>query len=209
MMSASGSEFSIDSLLEKIAYIQSAMDADFKMVLNPAWNSTVENYRVLIRQSLAEKFTTQFTREQLALLNDLNWVPECDNTGFFSISHSRSLGGFTFSRYKHGFDTEDLRRISKEILNRTCYETEIQQCPRLEFLWVAKEAGVKALSGVTGYTRPDQPLVVTNLWASDWKSHFENKVFSFRLNSSKTLDFGHNKGFIFLEGEKLFCTYFK
>lgn len=208
MMSAAGSDFSIDSLLEKISYIQSSIDPEFKMVLNPAWNSGVKDYRLHIRQSLAEKFTSKFTREELALLNDLNWVPEAEN-GFFSISHSRSLGGFTFSQYKHGFDTEDIRRISKDILRRTCFETEIQKCPRIEFLWVAKEAGVKAFSGVTGYTRPSEPLVVTNLWASDWNSHFENKVFSFRLNSSKTLDFGHNKGFIFLEGEKLFCTYFK
>ena len=208
MMSSSSSEFSIDSLLEKISYIQSSIDKEFKMVLNPAWNSGINDYRLLIRKSLADKFTDKFSRQQLALLNDLNWIPESD-LGFFSISHSRSLGGFTFSEYKHGFDTEDLRRISKEILHRTCYETEIQQCPRVEFLWVAKEAGVKALSGVTGHTRPAEQLVVTNLWASDWQSHFENKVFSFRLNSSKTLDFGHNKGFIFLEGEKLFCTYFK
>jgi hypothetical protein len=208
MMSPANSEFSIDSLLEKISYIQSSIDPEFKMVLNPTWNSKVQDYRLHIRQSLAEKFTSKFTREQLAFLNDLNWVPETD-TGFFSISHSQSLGGFTFSKYKHGFDTEELKRISTDILRRTCFETELKLCPRLEFLWVAKEAGVKALSGVTGHTRPSEPLVVTNLWASDWNSHFENKIFSFRLNSSKTLDFGHNKGFIFLEGEKLFCTYFK
>ena len=207
-MSTTSSAFSIDSLLEKISYIQSAIDSEFKMVLNPAWNSSAQDYRLSIRKSLAEKFTEKFNREQLALLHDLNWIPESD-LGFFSISHSQSLGGFTFSEQKHGFDTEDLRRISKDVLHRTCYETEIQQCPRVEFLWVAKEAGIKALSGATGYARASQPLVVTNLWASDWKSHFENKVFSFRLNSSKTLDFGHNKGFIFLEGEKLFCTYFK
>lgn len=207
-MSSGVSEFSVNSLLEKISYIQSSIDSEFKMVLNPDWGSRIADHRLLIRRGLAEKMTSQFSRAQLALLNDLNWVPEAD-TGFFSISHTKSMGGFTYSQYKHGFDSEEMARISNDILRRTCSEKELKECPRTEFLWVAKEAGLKAHSGVSGYTRPTDPLVVTHLHAENWNSHFENKVFSFRLKSYKTLDFGHNKGFIFLEGDKLFCTYFK
>ena len=74
---------------------------------------------------------------------------------------------------------------------------------------MAKEAGVKALSGDSGHKRAVKPLVVTDLVTTAWDSHFENRVFSFRLKSEKTLDFSLNKGFIFSEGVQLFCIYFK
>ena len=207
-MSVSPIEFSTESLLSKIQYIQNDVDENFRLILNPEWKSGVDGHRLKIRQAMEKKFTVYFTREQLALLNDLNWLPEA-NEGFFSISHSKSFGGFSFSTFKHGFDVEDMRRISLSTLKRTASDAEFNRCPRAEFLWVAKEAGLKAHSPHRGYERTGHEFVVTDFITSKWTSHFENQVFSFRLNSEKTLDFGLNKGFIFLEGDKLFCIYFK
>jgi hypothetical protein len=206
--SGNDDSFSTASLLEKIAFIRAEVDENFRLVLNSDWSSTFSDYRLRIRRALEEKMTQHFTREQLVLLNDLNWLPE-SNSGYFSISHCKSMGGFTFSTYRHGFDVEELSRISVSTLVRTSSDFERSTCPRTEFLWVAKEAGVKALSGAHGYERPEQQLVVTHLRTYDWNSHFENKIFSFRMKSEKALEFNLNKGFIFLEGDKLFCCYFR
>ncbi len=215
-------EFSTASLLEKIHYIQGQVDSEFRMILNKNWNSTLPEHRVQIRSAMEQHFTSYFSREQLAMLYDLNWLPR-SSIGRFSVSHCKSMGGFTFSRFDHGFDVEQIKRISVDILKRTCEEKELNECPRAEFLWVVKEAGLKAHSffrdnmrslpvkpdrhGVLGDEFPD--LVVTDFTATEWNSHFENKVFSFRLKCKKTLDFSQNKGFLFLEGDELFCTYFR
>lgn len=215
-------EFSTESLLEKIHYIQGQVDSEFRMILNKNWNSEQPEHRIQIRSAMETHFTSYFSREQLALLYDLNWRPRSEK-GRFSISHCKSMGGFTFSRLDHGFDVEQLKRISVDILKRTCTEKELNGCPRAEFLWVAKEAGLKAHSffrdnirtlpvmperhGVLGSEMPE--LVVTDFTAVEWNSHFENKIFSFRLNCKKTLDYHTNKGFIFTEGNELFCCYFR
>ena len=195
-------EFSTADLLSKISYIQNTIDPELKLVLNPEWNSKNTNHRLAIRRCMEEKFTAHFSREQLAWLNDLNWLPEARN-GYFSISHSSRMGGFSYSQFVHGFDIEETRRISHEIIKRTSTEDEVKQALRLEFLWVAKEAGFKALSD------SDPALVISDLICFDWHSHIENQVFSFRLKSQKTLDFGLNKGFIFSEGVCLFAIFLK
>jgi hypothetical protein len=216
------SPFSTDSLLEKIHYIQKSVDPQFRMILNRDWCSENPNHRHQIRKAIESHFTASFSREQLALLSDLNWRPQAQG-GYFSISHCKVIGGFTFSQYKHGFDVEQLKRVSVDILKRTCSEKELQECPRAEFLWVAKEAGLKAhsllqespgeaplLQATNGFPgEAHSPLVVTDFIATEWNSHFENQVFSFRLKCKKTLDVTHNKGFLFLEGDELFCTYFR
>ncbi|MGZ3690632.1 MAG: hypothetical protein ACXVAX_03965 [Pseudobdellovibrio sp.] len=208
MFTLSKPKFSTDELLQKLSYIQTDIDPQFRLILNPEWNSKNTEYRTQIRGFMEKELTAHFSREQLALLYDLNWIPECE-TGYLSISHCQSMGGFSFSKFKHGFDVEEMSRISVNVLRRTCSEEEINTSLKPEFLWVAKEAGIKALSGHSGHTRSTKPLVVTDLVATAWDSHFENRVFSFRLKSEKTLDFSLNKGFIFSEGVQLFCIYFK
>ncbi len=189
-------------ITEKILYVQSSVDESFRLIVNEHWNSTQADHRIKIRNCIEEKFTSRFNRQQLAWLNDLNQLPKADD-GFFSIAHCKTLGGFTYSKFPHGFDVEQTSRISNDIIRRTASATEQAAAPQLQFLWVGKEAGFKALSG----TRAD--LVITDLLCTEWQSHFENQVFSFRLNSLKTLDFGLNIGFIFSEADNLFCTYFK
>lgn len=196
------------SLLEKIHFITALVDESLRIILNEEWSSLNTDNRLVIRHFLEKHFSANFTREQLALLNDLNWLPQAEQ-GYFSISHSKFMGGLSYSQYKHGFDVEEIRRISIDVLKRTCTPQEFEQTPRPEFLWVAKEAGLKALSGDYGYLRSEMPLLVSDLECYEWTSHFENRVFGFRLKSNKTLDLELNKGFIFYEAEQLFCIYFK
>ncbi len=201
-------EFSTEELLSKVSYIQNFIDPELRLVLNPEWNSKNPEHRLTIRRCMEEKFTSHFSREQLAWLNDLNWLPEARN-GYFSISHSTRMGGFSYSQFVHGFDIEEMRRISHEIIKRTSTAEEQKQALRLEFLWVAKEAGFKALSpGFSGQNR-NSTLVITDLIIGSWQSHFENKVFSFSLTSEKKIASDLNKGFVFAEGEQLFAVYFK
>ena len=69
-------EFSTEDLLSKISYIQNSIDPELRLVLNPEWNSKNPDHRLAIRRCMEEKFTSHFSREQLAWLNDLNWLPE-------------------------------------------------------------------------------------------------------------------------------------
>ncbi len=190
------------SLETKILYIQSSVDEKFRLILDKNWGSANQYHRAEIRNCLANDFSNHFSRAQLAKLNDLTWLPEASD-GSVSISHCEQLGGFAYSKFKVGFDVEVITRISHRILKRTAAEAEISACPVPEFLWVAKEAGFKAQSASV----PD--LVIFDFVCYDWQSHIENQVFSFRLKSEKTLDFGLNKGFIFSEGVCLFAVFLK
>ena len=190
------------SIKAKILFIQTSVDDNLRLILDTKWNSKTLSYRKDIRSFLETQYSFHFSRQQLAQLNDLNWLPEAKD-GYISISHCKSLGGFVFSKFKIGFDVEDIDRISLDILKRTSLETELSECPRSEFLWVAKESGFKALSS----SYPD--TVMTDLICHNWQSHFENQIFSFRLKSEKTLDLGLNKGFIFSEGPSLFSIFLK
>lgn len=190
------------SLEAKILYVQSVVDKKFRLILNPDWNAENSNHRLAIRNSLSSQFSSYFSREQLAKLNDLTWLPETSD-GFISISHCSLLGGFAYSKFKCGFDVEETKRISQKLLKRVCEESEFTECPHAEFLWVAKEAAYKALS------QSCANLVISDLSCSDWQSYFENQVYGFRLNSKKTLDFNLNKGFIFSNAQCLYAVYFK
>ena len=190
------------SLETKVLYIQSSVDEKFRLILDKKWGSENKTHRAGIRSCLATDFANHFSRAQLAQLNDLTWLPEASD-GSISISHCEHLGGFAYSKFKAGFDVEIITRISARVLKRTASQDELAACPVPEFLWVAKEAGFKALSD------SDPGLVISELVCFEWQSHIENQVFSFRLKSQKTLDFGLNKGFIFSEGVCLFAIFLK
>lgn len=195
------------SFLLKIRFIKESLGADLRIQLKEEWGSSHSNNRIAIREHLATKESQYFNRQQLAQLYDLNWIPEC--SGFVSISHCKLSGGYTFSNLAHGFDIEELTRISVPVLKRTSQETEIHSAPRPEFLWCAKEAGFKAHSTAKTYIVGTAPLLVTDFITHGWSSHFENQIFGFRLKSEKTLDFLHNQGYIFSEGPFVFGIYFK
>ncbi len=190
------------NLDSKVLYIQSSVDENFRLILDTKWNATIPGHRAEIRNCMARDFSAHFSRQQLAQLNDFTWVPQTSD-GHVSISHCQLLGGFAYSKFRIGFDVEEKSRISVKILKRTSDDSEFTGCPLPQFLWVAKEAGFKALSA------GGSDLVLSDLTCSDWRSHNENQLFSFRLNSKKTLDFGLNKGFIFSEGVCLFAVFLK
>ncbi|MBC7740632.1 MAG: hypothetical protein H7061_00445 [Bdellovibrionaceae bacterium] len=186
----------------KLQGMHELVDPTLQIVVSENWNSTIRDYRALIRHHLGDNYAPHFTREQWAQLYDLNWVPDAMK-GFFSISHNQTIGGFSYSEIKHGFDVEQRKRISTAILKRTSNDSEYQKAPVPEFLWVAKESAFKALNGAGG------TLLLPDLICVDWHSHYEKDIWSFRINSEKTLDFRHNKGFIFSENDILYSIYYQ
>lgn len=190
------SEAKITTIKQKIP------DLQLNFFLSSEFAAATENYRQNIRAALANDHSFRFNRQQLADLSDLNIIPTASD-GFFSISHCPGLGGFSFSNFKHGFDLENVDRISKPIILRTCSDEEVAAAPNAKFLWVAKEAALKAISKGTN------DFVITDFQTENWKSHIETEVFSYRIASKKTLDLGLNKGFVFSEKDILFGLFFK
>lgn len=190
------------SLESKILFIQTSVDQHFRLILNKKWGSENLEYRRLIRQFLSQNMSHHFSREQLVSLSDLNQRPKASD-GTISISHCKSLGGFSFSKLTHGFDVEEMQRISQDILKRTCNEQELAEAPSPNYLWVAKEACFKAMS------TSESNLVMNDFHCQEWQSHFENQIYSCRMNSKKALDFGLNKIFVFSEQDFLISFFFK
>ena len=189
--------------IDKINFIrQKITDLDIRFHLSSEFGSENENYRQSIRAYIASQYSFHFSRPQLMNLADLNILPESID-GFFSISHSPKLGGFSYSNLKHGFDLEAIERISKPVIQRTCTSDEVDSAPNPKFLWVAKEAALKAVSKNKG------EFLVTDLVCENWVSHFETSVYSYRINSIKTLDLTLNKGFVFSEKDMMFAVFFK
>ena len=181
-------------------------DSDLKFVLSKNYSAMQSQHRQAIRNLLADDFTAHFSREQLANLANLNIIPTASE-GYFSITHNQQLGGFSYSKYPHGFDAETISRISKPVIDRTSLQSERISAPDVKFLWVAKEAAFKALN-----VRDENninSLVVTDLICKEWKSHPETDVCSFRITSEKTLEQSMNLGFVFSEEDVLFAIYFK
>ena len=190
------------NLDQKLSLIHQLVDPSLQIVVSNKWNSTEREYRALIRHHLGDNYAPHFTREQWAQLYDLNWLPEALK-GHFSISHNQVVGGFSYSEMKHGFDVEVKSRISTAIIKRTSNEIEYLNAPVPEFLWVAKESAFKALSNA------ETNLILPDLICLDWNSHSENQIWSFRINSVKTLDLRHNRGFIFQENGILFSIFYQ
>jgi phosphopantetheinyl transferase (holo-ACP synthase) len=180
-------------------------DDDLHIFVKPEWSSENANHRIKIREHLAKVDSSYFTRQQLAELYDLNQRPRAAE-GFVSISHCPRAGGYSFSKYKHGFDIEDIRRITDPIILRTSTEDEQKTVPHLKFLWVAKEAAFKALSDSVSQ---EQKLVVTDLICKNWLQTTALDIWSFQIKSEKNFSFEQNIGFVFSSPELLFAIYFK
>lgn len=190
-----------------IATIRAAIkDPEFEILLNTEWSSQSKNYRQEIRKTLAKDFTQHFTREQLVHLNDLTWIPKSE-IGWFSISHCQRIGGFSYSKHLHGFDIEEVVRISEPILRRTCTSEEYEAAPKKYYLWAAKEAAFKALDRSEDANSSE--LIITDLHCFGWKSQFGKDVWGFQIKSEKNLSFYLNRGFVFEEKDLVFAVYFR
>jgi hypothetical protein len=124
---------------------------DLKLFLDNEVGSTSEGFRSIIRQHLVRELSTAndftVTEALKEALMDLEKIPECEFAGI-SVSHCRQLGGFFLCMPKAevGFDIEEQGRISEAVLRRVCRDEEFEALGVFEpsFLWVAKEATIKA-----------------------------------------------------------------
>ena len=176
-------------------------DPQFDITLNPGWGSETENYRLKIREHLATVDSSLFTREQAIQLYDLNHRPQAKE-GFVSISHCKSAGGFSYSKLRHGFDVEEIRRISDPVILRTSSDAERAKTPHLKFLWVAKEAAYKALS-------QSQDLLITDMVCTDWKQLSDFAVWTYKIRSPKVIQTQLNLGFVFSTPTLFLAIYFR
>jgi len=175
-------------------------DAQFKITLSADWSSSKADSRTKIRHHMADVDTAYFSRLQWAQLYDLNQRPMSD-VGFLSISHCHLLGGYTFSSLQHGFDIEEIGRISDPIILRTSSDKERAHAPHIKMLWVAKEAAFKGLGEF-------QPAVITDLNCFSWNQTDDPEIYSFQIESAKPINSKHNKGFVMSTPLLLFAVYF-
>lgn len=188
---------------DKVSFIKSqfpGLELEFQIRTN--FGSQKDQYREKIRYFMAHEYLAHFTPEQLKKTLDLGHRPQA-SVGFFSISHCKEMGGFSYSNQPHGFDMEQTQRITPPIITRVSTLAEQKQVSQSENLWVAKEAAFKALAN----DRTD--FVMTDLICENWKSHTETGVSSFRITSEKTLATALNSGFVFSEEDILLAIYFK
>ncbi len=189
-----------------ISFIKNKInDASLQVILSKNFSAKEKNHRQSIREYLAEEFSAHFSREQLSKLPDLNQIPVASN-GYFSISHNQQIGGFSYSKFPHGFDVEVVSRISTAIIQRTSSESERASAPNTKFLWVAKEAAFKALSNPD---RKDSKILLTDLVTCAWQPNSNTDICSFKIKSEKLIEHELNLGFIFLNEDMLFSLFFK
>lgn len=199
------SEFSTIKMLDYLSRFQSVVqnhiqDSHFKITLNSAWSSSQAESRIKIRHHMADVDTSYFNRLQWAQLYDLNQRPTSDQ-GFLSISHCHLLGGYSFSSFQHGFDIEEISRISDPIIIRTTSEKERSTTPYLKLLWVAKESAYKGMG-------ENQPNVITELTCSNWESTGDKDIYSFQISSTKPANHKRNLGFVMNASSVLLSVYF-
>lgn len=113
----------------------------FKLILEPQFGSTHENYRLNIRKHIIDN--QDLTDEEKINILDLNQLPKSKKY-YFSISHCKSIGGYAVSSQPIGFDIEDIDRISRDIVKRITTLDLVPEDPR--WLWPAKESILKLTS---------------------------------------------------------------
>lgn len=152
------------------------LDASIFGESHSGWGSENEGHREKIRLNL-QNALAKAGAQDLELITDLKKAPRPANYSV-SISHTKGFGAWLVCERPNriGFDIENAARISKEICARVSSETEMQEAPRFEFLWCAKEAYYKALE-------KDQPAIITPLRISGWEKHKEG-LYAFEGNHS-------------------------
>lgn len=148
----------------------------YQIELSPRWSAGRKMARATIRKALLRR-----TKDPM-VLNFGNF--HRSQKGYFSISHTRGLGGYILANMPSGFDIESRSRpISKRAYKRitTPQERELGLTP-IE-AWVAKEAAFKALS-----TRSEiKTITAVNLIGCRKKSRGPNIEFSFKYSDSNKL----------------------
>jgi len=143
------------------------------MELSPKYASNASDYRSKLRVALHERF-------QEARLLDLNIVPELPS-GFVSISHCRTLGGYALSKYPVGFDIEESSRVEWRFLERM-WNPKDEKGPTAALHWCAKEAVFKGLGA-------QQPAVISDIGIHAWKPQGAGYTFECRGDTGVALEF--------------------
>ena len=170
---------------------------DIHILLITNVSESINDFRKEIRREIYEYFDQALENGELPNINyesqvqydfkeilDLSKVPH-PQWGGLSISHCPSQGIFvSSSQCKNlGVDIEEISRISREVLLRTCLEEEVDSAPSLAHLWTAKEAAFKS------FYRLSPPQTLSQIKIFDWNEK-KNKAYHFRykLNDSNDLD---------------------
>lgn len=138
------------------------------MELSPKYASSAPDYRFKLRADLHERF-------QEPRLLDLNRRPELPS-GFVSISHCRTLGGYALSKHPVGFDIEESSRVEWRFIERIWNPLD-EKGPYPALHWCAKEAVFKAMGA-------QQPAVISEIGIQLWKP-LTNGDYSFSFNGEE------------------------
>ncbi len=188
-------------MLSHIEKIQKITGVDFlNLYLKSEFGSEYEKHRTLIRSEIIKNHSEILTESEIQNIQNLELLPTAEKL-FFSISHNQTLGGYSASNEKHGFDIELKSRISDAIILRVSTRTEVFESPDLKFLWCAKEAAYKALNNNT--------VIISDLNICDWTSQNKTGLWSYRVSSAKTLELKRNTGFIFCDQLQIFSIFFQ
>ncbi len=186
---------------QNLKQIQKITGIDFlNLYLNSEFASENISHRQLIRSEIIRNHSEILTESEIQNIQNLELLPTAEKL-FFSISHNQTLGGYSGSNEKHGFDIELKSRISDAIILRVSTRTEVFESPDLKFLWCAKEAAFKGLG--------DNTVIISDLNICDWVSQNKTGLWSYRVSSAKTLELKRNTGFIFCDHQQIFSIFFQ
>jgi hypothetical protein len=156
----------------------------FELNISPTWSSTRQTSRAQIRKALHAR-----TRDPQTLLPS-NF--HRGGNGYFSISHTRGLGGYFLAPVPSGFDIElQNRTVSERVFKRlTSPKERALGFSPLE-AWVAKEAAFKALSAHRGL----KTITEVRLLERRQRKRKQTIEFSFKHSNYKSLE-AYGRGFI-------------
>lgn len=158
-----------------------SLSKDLKIHVNiqEQFNAKEAFHRSSIRQAIANELEKTFDLARLPEILILEGPPKLD-TGYVSISHCLSLGGFVYSMMPVGFDLEERLRVAPELVKRVSQESELKLTPHASLLWSIKEATFKSLYGF------NQPPVATHITLTQMISLKEEtpgaQIYSFLCN---------------------------
>ena len=112
-----------------------------------------------------------------------------------SISHCPSFAGFVFAfresstekknvslnpHLSIGLDIEETQRVSQKVILHVSQTKELNESPRVDFLWTAKESSFKCFSDDL-----KSPLLIKECLISDWEPLSANKAYTFKAQYKK------------------------
>lgn len=139
----------------KIKFLEIHLDSKF--------GSISGGHRENIRKHIVQTYSPLLSTWEKKAILDLVSLPVGENL-FFSISHTKSIGGYAASDQRIGFDVEEVSRLTLETVSRISSADEVKACPDFKFLWSTKEALVKLAGASQKVT-----YLMYDFQLSDWQ----------------------------------------